>query len=143
MKIPRTRPDAPLSEVDKESPAYKNQNTAWWDASQLYGSNEAATTSLREGAINGKLAMKKEGQEDFLLRDANNLPKTGFNQNWWLGLELLHTLFALEHNAICDMLLAKNPEWKRYRTTFNIFSVRTNITQVISFLIRLESSIVH
>jgi hypothetical protein len=36
-------------------------------------------------------------------------PKTGstvsgFTDNWWLGLEILHTLFAKEHNAICDML---------------------------------------
>jgi hypothetical protein len=25
-----------------------------------------------------------------------------FSTNWWIGLEILHTLFALEHNAICD-----------------------------------------
>ncbi len=29
---------------------------------------------------------------------------TGFTENSWVGLSLLHGLFALEHNAICDML---------------------------------------
>lgn len=113
MKLLRTKPDVTLDETDKKSPGYRNQNTAWWDASQIYGSSEDETKSLREGAMNGKLAMRKEGYEDFLPRDENNLPKTGFNQNWWLGLELLHTLFALEHNAICDMLFEKHPDWSR------------------------------
>jgi hypothetical protein len=114
MKLRRTKPDIYLDETDKKAPGYINSNTAWWDASQIYGSSEAATMSLREGAMNGKLAMRKEGFEDFLPRDENNLPKTGFNQNWWLGLELLHTLFALEHNSICDMLFQKHPDWSRY-----------------------------
>lgn len=84
-----------------------------WDASQIYGESEAATTALRDECVHGKLKMTKSGMEDFLPRDENGLPKTGFNQNWWLGLELLHTLFALEHNSICDMLHEKNPEWSR------------------------------
>tara|TARA_R110002060_G_scaffold14193_4_gene19884 strand:- start:1324 stop:1497 length:174 start_codon:yes stop_codon:yes gene_type:complete len=57
--------------------------------------------------------MRREDFVDFLPRDENDLPKTGFNTNWWLGLELMHTLFALEHNSICDMLLAKYPDWSR------------------------------
>jgi hypothetical protein len=31
--------------------------------------------------------------------------------NWWLGLEMLHTLFVLEHNAICDELAKTHPDW--------------------------------
>jgi len=69
--------------------------------------------SLRQGAILGKLAMREDGKTEYLLRDADNLPKTGFNQNWWLGLELMHTLFALEHNAICGMLHEKHPDFSR------------------------------
>ncbi len=30
---------------------------------------------------------------------------------WWVGLEMLFTLFTLEHNAICDALKAAYPEW--------------------------------
>ena len=28
----------------------------------------------------------------------------GFSDNWWIGLAMLHTLFTLEHNYICDLL---------------------------------------
>lgn len=117
----RTKPDITLDETDKKSPGYRNTNTAWWDASQIYGESETATSGLRGDAINGKLKMTKEGMENFLPRDENNLPKTGFNSNWWLGLELLHTLFALEHNNICDFLHETNPEWSRFVTFENVY----------------------
>lgn len=81
MKVSRTKPDTPLSKLDITSPTYTNMNTAWWDGSQIYGSSEAMTSELRGSAFHGKLAMKKDGREDFLLRDASNLPLTGFNQN--------------------------------------------------------------
>src|SRR5262249_62332145 len=35
---------------------------------------------------------------------------TGFTENTWIGLEMLHTLFTLEHNAICDMLKGAYPQ---------------------------------
>jgi hypothetical protein len=114
MKLPRTKRDMPLDETDRQSPAYKNANTPWWDASQLYGVSEALTTKLRGDAVNGKLEVTEKGTVAFLPRDENGNPLTGFNNNWWLGLELLHTVFVLEHNAICDMLLANNPTWPRY-----------------------------
>ena len=113
MKLPRTQRDAPLDDTDKRCPAYRNANTAWWDASQLYGSSEAVTEDLRGICVHGKLKMSERGSEAFLPRDDNGLPMTGFNSNWWIGLELLHTLFALEHNAICDMLYARYPDWSR------------------------------
>jgi hypothetical protein len=31
--------------------------------------------------------------------------------NWWVGLSLLHALFTLEHNAVCDRLRAEYPRW--------------------------------
>jgi hypothetical protein len=113
MKIARTKPDDPKSKLDESCPAYKNTNTAWWDASQMYGSDEKTTMMLRQGAVLGKLKMREEGHIEYLPRDNNNLPQTGFNQNWWLGLELLHTLFAKEHNSICDMLNKKHPDFSR------------------------------
>lgn len=111
MKVARTQADKPLDKTDERFPAYRNQNTAWWDGSQIYGSTEAKTTALRGEAINGKLTLDSTKTGSFLPRDADGLPDTGFNNNWWIGLELMHTLFALEHNAICDELHHKHADW--------------------------------
>ena len=83
----------------------------WWDGSQLYGSDEATTARLRGLTSKGKLKLETEHGQEFLLRGPDGISDTGFNSNWWVGLELMHTLFALEHNAICDMLAAANPTW--------------------------------
>jgi len=112
MLIEKTQADEPLDETDKDAPAYKNVNSHWWDGSQIYGSSEARTTELRHGAHNGKLFVDKQKLVTFLPRGENGIPQTGFNSNWWLGLELVHTIFVLEHNAICDALVAAYPEWE-------------------------------
>ena len=36
---------------------------------------------------------------------------SGFTDNWWIGLAMLHTLFTLEHNHICDLLARQHPTW--------------------------------
>jgi hypothetical protein len=76
MKLPRTQRDAPLDGTDKKCPAYRNANTAWWDASQLYGSSEAVTEDLRGICVHGKLKMSERGSEAFLPRDDKGLPMT-------------------------------------------------------------------
>ncbi|KAJ4181421.1 hypothetical protein NW767_014151 [Fusarium falciforme] len=114
MTVPRTKKADDLSEQDGETPAYDNENTHWWDASQIYGSTEAETRELRakcDETHPGQLAVTVGDGEQFLLRGEDNIPLTGFRQNWWLGLELLHTLFALEHNAIAKQLHLSNPTW--------------------------------
>lgn len=113
MEFPKTKPDDVLDPSDLKCPGYKNTNTAWWDASQIYGSSEAATEALRSKCKAGKLQLTKEGREDFLPRDKDGNVLTGFNDNWWIGMEMLHTLFALEHNSICDMLREAYPTWTR------------------------------
>lgn len=94
-------------------PVYRNTETHWWDASQLYGSSQDKQSRLRQDDGSGKL-----------LTVAGRLPVdptragidlTGFNDNWWAGLNLLHTLFALEHNAICDELKGAYPDWSGER----------------------------
>ena len=42
---------------------------------------------------------------------------TGFSENWWIGLGMLHTLFTLEHNAICDPLKQAHPQLDRRRSS--------------------------
>jgi heme peroxidase len=44
--------------------------------------------------------------------DPTGVEITGLTSNWWLGLSLLHNLFTLEHNAICDHVLQAYPEWR-------------------------------
>ena len=58
----------------------------------------------------GKL---KVGDDGLLLQDPKlaGIDLTGFNNNWWLGLSLLHTIFFKEHNAICDGLRREYPTW--------------------------------
>ncbi|KAK0380410.1 hypothetical protein CLIM01_02239 [Colletotrichum limetticola] len=110
MKIFKTKVDSTLSKLDDESPGYKNENTHWWDGSQIYGSTEAETVELRSNCHDGQLAVDRVNGEQFLPRE-NGIPKTGFHHNWWVGLEMLHTLFALEHNAIAGHLKLSNPSW--------------------------------
>ena len=80
----------------------------WWDGSQIYGSEPAFAAALREGE-DGRLRLDQDGQ---LPRDLDaKVDLTGVAGNFWLGLALLHTLFTLEHNAICDRLAREHPDW--------------------------------
>lgn len=111
MEFPKTKPDEVLNPLDHRCPGYKNTNTAWWDSSQIYGSSESVTQTLRNLHSDGKLLLQKDGRESFLPRDAEGNVLTGFSNNWWIGMEMLHTLFAMEHNTICDMLRSNHPDW--------------------------------
>jgi len=81
----------------------------WWDASEVYGSDEDRARSLREGA---KIRLTEDG---FLPEDTSGMDITGFNESWWLGLSGMHTLFAREHNAVCDELRAHYRSWSDER----------------------------
>ncbi len=108
LEVPRT--DADPSRTPEESglpDTYLNKNTHWWDGSQIYGSDLATANSLRSFK-DGKLKLDGDG---LLPKDAQGLEETGFKDNWWVGLSMLHTLFAKEHNAICDMLKKSHPEF--------------------------------
>lgn len=112
MAVPKSVPDKVLDASDKHCPGYINSQTPWWDGSQLYGVSEDMTSAIRKGIPDGKLALDQGKMEAFLPRDGETgLPLTGFNNNWWIGLEILHTLFALEHNSVCNMLREKHPDW--------------------------------
>jgi hypothetical protein len=96
-------------------PTAINEVTSWWDASQIYGSDQKTVESLRT-LRDGKMKIEDTG---LLPVDEHGLEHVGFQRNWWLGLTLLHTLFVREHNAICDMLQKHNPGWDDTRL-FNV-----------------------
>jgi hypothetical protein len=83
--------------------------THWWDASQIYGNSQETIDKLRSH-VDGKMIIGDDGLLPF--DPETGLDMTGFNDNWWLGLALLHTLFVKEHNAICDRLKQNYPDWK-------------------------------
>jgi hypothetical protein len=106
MLIPRTIPDPTRPPGDTSGPpTFLNVETHWWDGSQLYGSNAEMQKMVRTGE-GGKLRLDEHGMLPRpILEYATQ--EAGF----WLGLALLHTLFAREHNAVCDRLRAVYPTW--------------------------------
>lgn len=116
IMVPRTQPDPTRMDGKEDNPiSYINEVTHWWDGSQIYGSDQARVDHLRSG-VDGKLRLNADGT---LPLDSKNIEETGFFRNWWIGLAMLHTLFAREHNAICDHLKAAYPDWDDNRL-FNV-----------------------
>ena len=85
-----------------------NTETHWWDASQIYGSNPEFQAAIRTDRNDGKVRIDADG---FIELDPKLLGASGGADGWWLGLELMGTIFLREHNAICDRLKAAYPTW--------------------------------
>jgi hypothetical protein len=109
MEVRRTSPDSTNS-GGKLPPTYVNKVTPWWDGSQLYGSTEERNRELRSGE-DGKLKLENGRLPEETKEALHGVDLTGFSDNYWVGLSIMHTLFAREHNAICDMLKAHHPTW--------------------------------
>jgi hypothetical protein len=131
LTILRSRAD-PAGPGDAGLPAtYRNIESHWWDASQVYGSSLARQKLIRTDPAtkrlrpDGKIGLSESGHlpiEDTVLEQPDaegmrfpNLELAGVNGNWWIGLSMMHTLFAREHNAIVDRLKVEYPladgEW--------------------------------
>ena len=116
MFIGRTQADPTRLPSGEQTPTSAiNEVTHWWDGSQIYGSDQATQDRLRSG-VDGKLRLNEAG---LLPLDAKGIEQTGFTRNWWVGLTMLHTLFASEHNAVCDHLKTHYPAWDDNRL-FNV-----------------------
>ena len=115
LEIAPTKLDPTNSKpLSSRYPAYRNKNPQWWDGSQIYGETDLETCMLRTDPSTNMLCPKGK-----LYVDSNGLLPvdsltgrtiSGFTDNWWLGLELLHTLFVKEHNAICQQLAESEPQ---------------------------------
>ena len=103
MKILRTAPDP-----DPCSPAtFVNNDTHWWDGSQIYGTEPVFAKALRCGQM-GKLRIDDLGLPPADVEQHVDL--SGVAGNFWVGLAILHSLFMREHNAICGRLAAEYPD---------------------------------
>ncbi len=110
MRVKRTSPDRTRSWKSGLPPTYVNTVTHWWDLSQVYGSSEERNRELRSGE-DGRMAMEDGRLPNESERKLDGVDLTGFSDNYWIGLSLLHTLFVKEHNAICDHLKGAYPSW--------------------------------
>jgi len=108
MRIQRTSPDPTYSPDSGLPPTFITADSHWWDGSQIYGSDPEFASMLRSGE-DGKIRIDRNG---LLPQDLEKfVDPSGVGGNFWVGLGLLHTLFSLEHNAICDRLRAEYRHW--------------------------------
>lgn len=122
VTIPATIADSPnqppVSADPNKKPGagpYRNNVTFWWDASQIYGTDSLTGERVRDKKNRALLLMDANGMLPTVRQLKGNptpeLLKTeelnaheweqevsGFPDNWWIGLSLLHTAFAREHN---------------------------------------------
>ncbi len=106
IRIPSTPADPDPTPGDS---TFINTETHWWDASQIYGSNQLFQDAIRTpDKKDGKVRIDADG---FIDLDPSLLGASGGADGWWLGLELMGTIFLREHNAICDRLDAAYPTW--------------------------------
>ena len=114
MRIRRTIPMNGKEIVDGQpAPVFANTETHWWDGSQVYGSGKDKQSEVRT-FIDGKVKVEADGR---LPKSEHHqgIDLTGFEENYWTGVGLLHTLFAREHNAVCDALKKAYPSFNDQR----------------------------
>lgn len=94
---------------------FANNNTAWWDASQLYGYDETSRRRVKRdpqdrakmlleprGGENGPGYLPVLGAGDPFQKQWAGQESVAFPDNWSIGLSFYHNLFAREHNAFVD-----------------------------------------
>ena len=93
----------------------KNNVTAWWDASQIYGHDQISLKRvIRDPKDKAKLLQNNGYLPTFKDCDINTSPDcviqpqwlgqeaTAFPDNWNIGLSFYHNLFVREHNSFVD-----------------------------------------
>ncbi len=103
-----------------------NTNTAWWDASQLYGFDDISRQRVkRDTKDRARLLLEPVeghsglgylpifGAGDPINPEWAGQEATGFPDNWTVGLSFLHNLFAREHNSFVaefERVAAQTPD---------------------------------
>ena len=97
-----------------------NEITAWIDASNVYGSDQARADELRALDGTGKLKVTEHATGDLLPFNVNGFPNAmdgdpslflagDVRANEQSGLTAMHTLFVREHNLLCDVFAVVRP----------------------------------
>ncbi|MEL7084032.1 MAG: peroxidase family protein [Cyanobacteria bacterium P01_G01_bin.4] len=107
IKVKKSRGDDTRTDGGNP-PTFINDVTHWWDGSQVYGSSRKRVAQIRTH-VDGKVVIGEDGL--LPIEPSTGVDFTGFSDNWWVGLSLLHTLFVKEHNTICDRLKQRYPDW--------------------------------
>lgn len=120
MTVLPTTPDPNKTPEDDGKPeVYTNIRSSWWDGSQLYGSSIGRQALIRTDPKTKKFVA---GGKIYLMADKSlpleavksrgavkQIELTGVNDNWWIGLSVLHRIFANEHNSIVTALKSAYP----------------------------------
>ncbi|RHW24778.1 peroxidase [Nocardioides immobilis] len=112
----RIRETIPLHGEIKDgcpAPVFANQETHWWDGSQIYGSGQEKQGQIRT-FVDGRIHVDEDGRLP-LSEDIPGVDLTGMQENWWFGPGLLHTLFAREHNTVVAAIKKAHPEYDDQR----------------------------
>jgi hypothetical protein len=111
MVLPRTRVDG--GKKDSNGNPYSvfgNKVTHWWDGSQIYGSSGTKSAQLRSFQ-NGRMIVNQQNlipistysdSADLSSLTKTGIEKTGFIENWWTGLSMLHNVFIRNHNLLAS-----------------------------------------
>jgi hypothetical protein len=109
LQVLKTLPDPTRASDDGGPQTFLNSETHWWDASQLYGGGKTAQDQLpRRSGEDGKLLI---GPGNRLVFPDDPALSPAFVPGWWLGLNMMGTIFVREHNAIADALKTAYPQW--------------------------------
>jgi hypothetical protein len=128
MRIRATQPLPGSPQAPEgQAPLYGNQETHWWDATQIYGSGPERQKEVRS-FVDGKVKVLDDGRlPKSPEKGEPGIDLTGMRENWWVGVGLLHTLFAREHNAVCDELRKAYPSFDDQR----LFEVAWLVTSAL------------
>jgi hypothetical protein len=77
---------------------FLSKDTHWWDGSQIYGSSAEQQKLLCDGE---KIKVELGTIPSSLV---DHLDFSRQHAGFWTGFAAMHTLFTLEHNAICEHL---------------------------------------
>eukprot|EP01084_Bolivina_argentea_P119958 212667_1 len=113
---------------------FKNTETHWFDASQLYGTNEKVHESMMN---NDKFKLFDDNDNEHIA--------DSFSRGWWVGLSLVHNLLQLEHNYVVDELHKQYPlltSKERYhisRLIISAFITKTHLFEAVPVIMNKDT----